>query len=212
MAEIKAIIFDLDGVLVDAKDWHFEALNMAIGLFGMEISRYDHLVTYDGLPTRKKLEMLSREHGLPGSLHGFINQIKQQYTIDYIQTRCKPVFCHQYALSKFKESGIRLAVASNSVRNTVKTILEKSGLLDYFEFFLSNEDVFLPKPNPEIYHKAMERLGFEPEECLIVEDNEKGIQAAHASGGRVLEVIDVQDVNYENIMNKINDEERKISC
>ena len=56
--EIKAIIFDMDGVLIEAKDWHYEALNRALSLFGMEISRYDHLVTYDGLPTTKKLEML----------------------------------------------------------------------------------------------------------------------------------------------------------
>lgn len=53
MPKIKAILFDMDGVLVDAKDWHYEALNQALSLFGMEISRYDHLVTYDGLPTKK---------------------------------------------------------------------------------------------------------------------------------------------------------------
>ena len=62
---IKAIIFDMDGVLIEAKDWHYEALNKALSLFGYEISRYDHLVTYDGLPTSKKLEMLSMERGLP---------------------------------------------------------------------------------------------------------------------------------------------------
>jgi len=53
MNKIKAIIFDMDGVLIEAKDWHYEALNKALRLFGMEISRYDHLVTYDGLPTKK---------------------------------------------------------------------------------------------------------------------------------------------------------------
>ena len=73
MTKIKAIIFDMDGVLIDAKDWHYEALNRALKLFGYNISRYDHLVTFDGLPTRKKLEMLTREHGLPPSLHGFLN-------------------------------------------------------------------------------------------------------------------------------------------
>ena len=61
--EIKAIVFDMDGVLIEAKDWHYEALNRALRLFGYEISRYDHLVTYDGLPTSKKLEMLSLEKG-----------------------------------------------------------------------------------------------------------------------------------------------------
>ena len=68
---IKAVIFDMDGVLIDAREWHYEALNRALRLFGMEISRTDHLTTFDGLPTRRKLEMLSSTNGLPVELHGF---------------------------------------------------------------------------------------------------------------------------------------------
>ena len=78
MTKIKAVIFDMDGVLIEAKNWHYEALNKALGLFGMEISRYDHLVTYDGLPTKRKLEMLTAERGLPIGLHDFINEMKQK--------------------------------------------------------------------------------------------------------------------------------------
>jgi beta-phosphoglucomutase len=52
---IKAVVFDMDGVLIEAKDWHYEALNRALKLFGYEISRYEHLTTFDGLPTRRKL-------------------------------------------------------------------------------------------------------------------------------------------------------------
>ena len=66
--KIKAVIFDMDGVLVDAKEWHYNALNRALNLFGQEISRYDHIVTYDGLPTSMKLQMLSMERGLPEDL------------------------------------------------------------------------------------------------------------------------------------------------
>ena len=69
---IKAVIFDMDGVLIEAKDWHFNALNKALSLFGYEISRFEHLTTYDGLPTSRKLEMLTIEHGLPKELHEFI--------------------------------------------------------------------------------------------------------------------------------------------
>lgn len=81
MSKIKAVIFDMDGVLIDAKDWHYEALNQALELFGYKISRYDHLVTFDGLPTKKKLEMLTIEKGLPKGLHKFINHMKQIYTM-----------------------------------------------------------------------------------------------------------------------------------
>ena len=85
--KIKAIVFDMDGVLIDAKEWHYEALNKALHLFGVQISRYDHLVTYDGLPTKKKLEMLTKEQGLSEKLHSFINEMKQQYTMDALSSR-----------------------------------------------------------------------------------------------------------------------------
>lgn len=199
MPRIKAVIFDMDGVLIEAKDWHYEALNKALGLFGMEISRYDHLVTYDGLPTKKKLEMLSVERGLPVELHEFINDMKQQYTMEIVSAQCKPRFFHEYALSRLKQEGYKLAVASNSIRKTVQVMMEQAALMDYLEFFLSNQDVKIGKPDPEIYSKAIRQLGLQPEECLVVEDNEKGIQAARGSGAWVVEVDEVEEVNYQNI-------------
>jgi beta-phosphoglucomutase len=203
MTQIKAVIFDMDGVLVEAKDWHYEALNKALGLFGMEISRYDHLVTYDGLPTKKKLAMLSAERGLPVELHDFIADMKQQYTMEIIYTHCRPRFYHEYALSRLKQEGYRLAVASNSVRHTVQIMMERAALMDYLDFYLSNQDVVIGKPDPEIYTKAIQNLGLNPEECLVVEDNEKGIQAARASGAWLMEVAEVEEVNYHNIMKHI---------
>lgn len=203
MTKIKAVIFDMDGVLIEAKDWHYEALNKALGIFGMEISRYDHLFTFDGLPTRKKLEMISIERNLPRKLHGFINELKQQFTMDIVNTSCKPRFYHEYALSKLKNDGYRMAVASNAVRNSVNSMLQKAALLDYIEFSLSNQDVKHGKPDPEMYIKAIHRLSLEPRQCMIIEDNEKGIRAAKASGAHVMEVDVVEDVNYENIMNHI---------
>lgn len=198
--KIKAIVFDMDGVLIEAKDWHYEALNKALRLFGYEISRYDHLVTYDGLPTAKKLEMLSLEKGLPRGLHQFINQMKQSYTVDIVHTSCSPRFFHEYALSRLRAEGYRIAVASNSIRNTVQLMMEKSGLLPYLDFFLSNQDVLKAKPDPEIYLKAIEKLGLDPREVMVVEDNHNGIQAATAAGANVMKVETVYDVNYENIM------------
>src|ERR1700733_1488983 len=108
MARIRAVIFDMDGVLINAKDWHFEALNKALALFGFQVSRFDHLVTYDGLPTRRKLEMLTLEHGLPKGLHQFINELKQLYTLEFVYARCKPIFTHEYALSRLRADGYRL--------------------------------------------------------------------------------------------------------
>ncbi len=195
----------MDGVLIEAKEWHYEALNQALSLFGAEISRYDHLVTFDGLPTKKKLEMLSLEGGFPYKLHDFVNNLKQQYTMETVYTKCKPVFQHQFALSKLKAEGYKLAVGSNSVRKTVEIMMEKSGLMQYIDFFLSNQDVGKSKPDPEMYTAAIQRLGFLPNECLIVEDNDNGVKAAIASGAHLLKVENPDDVHYYNIKQRIKE-------
>jgi HAD superfamily hydrolase (TIGR01509 family) len=204
MSAIKAIVFDMDGVLVDAKEWHYESLNRALRLFGYEISRYDHLVAYDGLPTRKKLEMLSLENGLPQGLHRFIGRMKQQYLMTLVHTQCKPAFQHQYALAKLKSEGYRIALASNSIRATVDTLMEKCGLADMFEVTLSNEDVDEPKPSPSIYLKAASSLGVSPAQCLVVEDHEYGVASAKTAGARVLKVHSPGEVTYDRLKRAID--------
>lgn len=197
MPDLKAVVFDLDGVLVDARDWHYQALNRALSLFGFPISRFDHLVTYDGLPTGRKLELLSRERGLPAGLHPFLRELKQAYTLELVYAKCKPTFAHEYALSRLKADGYRLAVASNAVRETVGLVLEKTRLAGYVEAVVSNQDVRAPKPDPEIYLAAAERLGVAPTECLAVEDNAYGVKAAEAAGAAVLVVRSPADVTYD---------------
>ena len=201
----------MDGVLIDAKEWHYEALNRALNLFGMEISRYDHLVSYDGLPTRKKLQMLSMERGLPEVLHDFINEMKQAYTMEIVFGRCKPVFIHQYALSRLKADGYLLAVCSNSIRQSIEMMLSKADLLRYLDFYMSNEEVKSPKPNPEMYINSISRLGLSPDQCLVVEDNPNGIKAARESGAHLLCVTDVMEVTYANIARRIHELEAKFA-
>ena len=203
MAKIKAVIFDMDGVLIDATDWHYEALNRALSLFGFPISRYDHLVAYDGLPTLKKLEMLSLERGLPKDLHPFINELKQIYTMQLVHTHCKPIFQHEYALSKLSAMKYQLGLASNAVRNSVRTMLKKANIYDYFDVVLSNQDITRAKPDPEIYKKAITSLNLMPEQCLVIEDNDKGIKAARAAKAHLMVVNDVYDVTLTNILNHI---------
>ena len=203
MPEIKAIIFDMDGVLIEAKEWHYDALNRALGLFGFEISRYDHLITYDGLPTRTKLDMLSMEQGLPKELHEFLNELKQIYTLEIVHTKCKPVFQHEYALSKLKSMNYSLGLASNSVRESVETMMKRSNLINYFDVMLSNQDVSHPKPAPDIYLTACKNLAIHPEQCLVVEDNENGIMAARDAKTNLMIVNSVYDVTLENIIKNI---------
>jgi len=202
--KIKAVIFDMDGVLIDAREWHYHALNRALQLFGMPIDYEQHLRRFDGLPTKEKLLTLHKEQNLPLKLFKFIDQLKQKYTLEIVETSCHPQFQHEYLLSRLSQDGYKLAVASNSIKKTIEVMLSKANILDYFEFYLSNQDVVKGKPSPDIYVKAISRLELLPSECLIVEDNDNGIKAAVASGAHVLTVRNIEEVNYTNIISKIS--------
>ena len=199
MHRIDAIIFDMDGVLIDARYLHYESLNAALSPFGLEISHDAHLANFDGLSTRQKLAILSETRGLPTGLHSLINELKQKFTLAKIPSHCRPVFQHRYLLSRLAKEGYRLALCSNSVRNTVDDMMRAADLNKFFDLTLSNEDIHFPKPHPEIYTEAAKRLNVQPDRCLVVEDNVNGIQSAQAAGMHVLEVPDPDAVTYDRV-------------
>ncbi len=116
---------------------------------------------------------------------------------------CRPMFHHEYALSKLHNEGYKIAVCSNSIRATIETMMKRAELSDYIDLIVSNEDVVKAKPDPEMYSAAIEKFKLNPIECLVVEDNPNGIAAGRASGAFVLPVVTVFDVTYENIANAI---------
>lgn len=191
----KAIFFDLDGVLVNMPDAHYEALNKSLRLFGAEINWGEHSTVYNGLPTRKKIERLEEEGRLPLGLKEFINQIKQNYTKELIPKYCTPDYAKIILLRHLKDRGYKLGCCSNSIRETLILMLKSAHLFDYFDLILGNDEVKNPKPHPEIYLTAFKRLNVGPHESIIVEDAPHGVAAAKSSGGRVITVRGCEDVN-----------------
>jgi beta-phosphoglucomutase-like phosphatase (HAD superfamily)/dTDP-glucose pyrophosphorylase len=200
---VKLIIFDLDGVLVDAKNIHYEALNKALG-GDFEIKWDEHLSIYDGLKTNQKLEILTSKKGLPVERHKQIWEDKQFHTLNALKTLEKSkvlIDCFE----KLIYDGYKIACCSNSIRKTVLTVLAKLGIIEYFDLIISNEDVKNSKPHPEMYWKAISSMSVSPEETLIVEDSPHGLIAAHRSKSHVFRVSSPDDVTYENINNKIDE-------
>lgn len=204
LKSLKLIIFDLDGVLIDAKNIHYDALNEALGSFDEKyiITWNEHLSKYDGLKTSQKLEMLSKDKGLPDELHKKIWTLKQEKTLIKLSG---VKINHEYIKMaiKLKNSGYKLAVCSNSIRKTVTTVLTKLGIIDYMDLIISNEDVKNSKPHPEMYWKTISNFSVLPEETLIVEDSPYGLLAASRSNSNILRVKDPSEVNLENINLKI---------
>jgi HAD superfamily hydrolase (TIGR01509 family) len=198
---IKLVIFDLDGVLVEAKNIHFEAFNKALGEYA--ISWDEHLSIYDGLKTNQKLDMLYERKGLPKEQFTNIWNNKQKYTLEALSNLKKDEILYS-TIQNLSLDGYKLAVCSNSIRKTVLTVLSKLGIIEFFDLILSNEDVKNSKPHPEIYWKAISEMSCLPEETLIIEDSPYGLLSASRSKSHILRVGNPKEVTYINIKNKIN--------
>lgn len=193
---IKAILFDADGVLVDACELHFIALNRALSTLGWTISREDHEAIYNGLPTHKKLQLLTKEHGFPEDWHGAVHSLKQQFTWESIDDCIAHDPTKRELMLALKLAGYKIAVCSNSLHRTLARMLSAVGVMDCVDLILGNDDVTLPKPSPEMYLLASEKLGVSMDETLIVEDSPVGLRAAWAAEPRdVIRVAGPHEVN-----------------
>jgi HAD superfamily hydrolase (TIGR01509 family) len=203
--DIKLIVFDLDGVLVDSRELHYLALNRALEKLDPKyvIPREEHLAKYDGNPTSVKLNLLTSEKGLPKDLHTKVWEMKQDFTLDIINEVYSSDERLREILRSLKAKGLKLYCASNSIYATVKQMLVKKGLIDYFDFFLSNEDVKNPKPSPEIYLRCCIHANLSPKQVLILEDSHVGRKAAVMSACHLLPIIDPDDVTLEKIEHAI---------
>lgn len=204
---IKLIIFDLDGVLIDARELHYEALNRALIASNQEpISPKEHTSTYDGLPTKVKLQ----KRNVPYELHKKIYDDKQKFTIEIIKKDFdrNERICTILKLLKLKD--LKLYVASNSIRDTVKFVLHKGGFWEYIDKYYSNEDVKRSKPATDIYLECMIDAGVSPKETLIVEDSAVGRRGAYSSGANIFGVKNTADLRLDALISYIEELEQKV--
>jgi HAD superfamily hydrolase (TIGR01509 family) len=194
---VKAVIFDMDGTLIEAKDWHFNALNEALEIFGVTITRFEHETTFDGLPTKVKLAMLNEQGRIPAHLNSMISAVKQERTIREIARQCYPRVEHLLMMAWLKERGFKIAVATNSIRSTAEVMLKSSGLYPFLDELVTNEDVKASKPDPEIFRLTSKKLGLEPSECLVIEDHDYGLKAAQLAGCEFVRVESVETLTTQ---------------
>ena len=193
---IELIIFDLDGVLVDACEWHRVALNKALKqVCNYEISLNDHYKNYNGIPTKIKLNKLFEKGIVSSSDFLLIEELKQYYTIQLINETASIRQEKIDLLNHLKNKQIKTACYTNSIRQTTELMLNKTGILNLLDLIITNQDVENSKPNPQGYIKIMNSFNVDCYNTIIVEDSPKGFEAAYKSGAKVFKVNNQEQVN-----------------
>lgn len=182
LKKLSAVAFDLDGTLIDAREWHYKALNEALSYFSCSITRNEQETWADGLPTKVKLEKLNSEGRLPPHLNDIVSQVKQDRTLRQIACHLFPVIDHLLLLEWLASNGIKIAVVTNSIRQSAETMLRAAGLLGYVDEVVTNEDVAHSKPDPEMYLLAAKRMSVDSSMVLAIEDSPYGVEAAKRAG------------------------------
>jgi beta-phosphoglucomutase-like phosphatase (HAD superfamily) len=208
--KIKAILWDADGVLIRMCNKHREVLDKALEkICDYKLTDEEHQKYYNGISTTRKLDILELRGIVEKKQKHNIWLLKQQYTTEVVKSFPKD-FIKIEMCKKLKADGYKICCVSNSINITTENMMKSIGILEYLDFYLGNECFGKNiKPHPYPYLLAFEKLQLKPDECLICEDSEKGLLSAYASGAHVMEIKDVDDVNYKNIKNKIKEIEDK---
>tara|TARA_R100000008_G_scaffold86783_1_gene81583 strand:+ start:3504 stop:4139 length:636 start_codon:yes stop_codon:yes gene_type:complete len=192
---IRLVTFDLDGVLVDACEWHRVALNESLKeICNYEISLEDHYKTFNGIPTKVKLNKLTEMGILNKEQHERVYDLKQEKTVKIISENAELRQEKVDLINWLKDRQLHVACYTNSIRMTADLMLQKTGIFDLFELVITNQDVKNPKPHPEGYLKVLEHFQIDKSSMLIVEDSPKGMAAALASGCNIIQVKNPDDV------------------
>lgn len=195
MTNYKAVLFDLDGVLVDACEWHYLAFNKALKeLTNYEISREDHIKTYNGLPTLTKLDILVKEGIIDSEKVYDIAKRKQDYTNKIINEQSHLDQTKIDMLDALIAKGIKIGCVTNSISQTACSMLRSVGIYKKFDIIISNEYCNNNKPAPDQYLLAFNLLKVLDTECIIVEDSPKGLEAARKTHAKVIEVKNATEV------------------
>lgn len=196
---LEAILFDLDGVLVSAKEWHYHALNKALDeIAGTVITEWEHLHTFDGRPSHVKLAMLVELGRVTEEQIPHIWRLKQEHTVEYIRNLCQPDEQKIFMLSQLRQDGFRIACVSNAIKVSVELMLEKSAIRSFFEEVVSCEEAKAPKPDPAPYLVCLDRMGLTADQAVAIEDNERGYESSRAAGIKTL-VLQYPEVTIENV-------------
>lgn len=183
---VKAIIFDMDGVLINSEPLHFRIWKQVFAEKGLEID-YEHYKGCIGSTLGFLCELIYNGYGADFRGDPSIASRFKELKEEYIEKEGVPAIAGVgETLSKLKERGYQMAIASSSPQEYIEYCMKKLGLSDYFKVIFSGERVANPKPAPDVFLAAASAIGVSPASCLVIEDSTNGSRAAHAAGMQCL--------------------------
>lgn len=191
---IKAVIFDLDGLLIDSEIISYKIYKEILNQFGYDFSIEEYAQNFSGKTEVKNVTNLINTYSLPWTVEiGLDNvlEIESKFLAQGValKTGAKEL------LSYLKNKCFKIAIASSSTEHRVLTILRQHNIIEYFDEFVFGHEVKKGKPNPDIFLKDCYKLSEKPEECLVLEDSEAGIQSAYSAN---IPVICIPDMKLPN--------------
>ena len=178
---IKAVIFDMDGVLMNSEDIHYEVERNILKRFNVDFQMEEH-VKYVGQRTADLWKGVCVDHSLDVEPELLAKEDNANYMQELKKGEFEPVRGIPQLIDHLEENGIRMIVASSATRSNIDIVMNKFGIVDRFEGYASGQDVQRAKPNPDIFLLAAEKLGLDPADCLVIEDAKHGVEAAKAAG------------------------------
>lgn len=181
MAKYKALLFDLDGTLVDSEHFHFNTWNELLAESNVQLEYTDFLKNYAGIPLPGNAQRLKELYEIETPIELLISR-KEDLTVERLKTSVIGLMPYvQETMDFFKAKGIKMALVTASKRADVDEMFRKNGLGQFFDLLITRSDVTHSKPDPESYNLAVEQLGLEKSECLVFEDTLNGLKAAKAA-------------------------------
>ena len=182
MKQLQAVIFDMDGVLVDSEPWHYEIECKLFEELGLDVPEEVHL-TYVGTDADHLYSDLKRRYNLSMSVPELI-EWDSKYRVEIFRemNNIQPNPGLVDLLKEIRSCGLKIGLATSSIYELVKIILEKCGINSYFESIVTTDLAGKSKPAPDVYLMAARNIGVAPENCMVIEDSTNGIKAAKSAG------------------------------
>lgn len=182
---IKALVFDMDGVIIDSEPIQCEIAVEVLRSFGGE-PREHEIHEFVGVTNQAMWPILKERHKLDATVEEMLERHQEYKKRRFSQERIEPIDGIRDLIKKAVDSGLKIALATSSPKFLAEHILKSTGMLPWFDVLVTADDITRSKPDPEIYLKAAQLLGIDPGSCVAIEDAELGMQSAKSAGMRVI--------------------------